>query len=129
MSKAHALRALRSRQFLVFIAGGVLSAIVDIGTMMLLVRSGFPLFVATSGGFALGLAVNYLYHARLTFDVSPRTASVARYLAIVGANYGLTLLFVFVAQALLGNALLGKVASLPAVAVNGFLLSKFWAFR
>lgn len=126
---ARALQALFSRQFVVFIAGGLLSALVDIGSMGFLLRMQAPVFTATSCGFLLGLVVNYAFHARMTFSAPSTVGSVVRFLVIVGINYALTLAFVLVFNAFLASPLLGKVASLPAVAVNGFLLSKFWVFR
>ena len=55
-------------------------------------------------------------------------STVIRFLVVVGINYLITILFVTVAYSTLGNALIGKIISLPFVAVNGFLLSKYWVF-
>jgi hypothetical protein len=41
----------------------------------------------------------------------------------------MTLAFVFVAQSLNFSAIAGKLMSLPFIAVNGFILSKYWAFK
>lgn len=117
------------RQFLVFVAGGLLSALVDIGLMQLLLGAGAAPLAAASAGFAAGLAVNYAFHARVTFAQLSRRDSLLRYLCVVAINYGVTLLMVALAQAWLDNPLTGKLASLPLVAANGFLLSKFWVFK
>ncbi|MES2161690.1 MAG: GtrA family protein [Pseudomonadota bacterium] len=117
------------RQFLVFVAGGLLTALIDIGLMQLALRAGLPSLTAASLGFAAGLAVNYAFHARVTFARLSRRHSMLRYLVVVAVNYGLTLLLVALAQALLGSPLAGKLISLPVVAANGFLLSKFWVFK
>lgn len=122
-------RLFLQRQFLLFVAGGVLTALVDIGLMQLALRAGVPSLAAASLGFAAGLAVNYAFHARVTFARLSNRHSMLRYLAVVAVNYGLTLLLVALAQALLANPLAGKLISLPVVAANGFLLSKFWVFK
>lgn len=117
------------RQFLVFVAGGVLSAAVDLGLMRLALQQGAAALPAASVGFVAGLAVNYLFHARVTFARLAARHTLPRYLCVVAANYGLTLLLVALAQALAGNPLAGKLISLPLVAANGFLLSKYWVFK
>jgi putative flippase GtrA len=123
------MRALFTRQFAVFVTGGGLSALIDIGAMLLLLRSGANLTAATSTGFILGLAVNYGFHARMTFRADPSTGSVLRFLTIVAINYLITLAIVLLVDGILGSPLVGKLISIPIVAVNGFLLSKHWVFR
>ncbi len=119
----------RQRQFLVFVAGGVLCALIDIGLMQLLIGAGVDYRAATSAGFAAGLLVNYAYHAKLTFGAQAGTRNFVRFLCVVALNYLLTMACVAVAVAWIGEALPGKLLSLPLVAVNGFLLSKYWTFR
>ncbi|KQQ87766.1 GtrA family protein [Massilia sp. Leaf139] len=116
-------------QFLVFIAGGGLSALVDIGLMQLLIVNGVAPLAATTAGFAAGLCVNYAFHARVTFKNVTSLRTLSRFLCVVGLNYLLTLGLVAVSVALLQQALIGKLLSLPLVAVNGFFLSKHWIFK
>ncbi len=116
-------------QFLVFIAGGVLSALVDVGLMQLLLMLGRPALSAASAGFVAGLMVNYLFHARVTFRQISSAGVVARYLTVVGLNYLITLAAVAVAHSLFALPLAGKLASLPLVAINGYLFSKHWVFK
>lgn len=117
------------RQFALFVAGGLISALADIGAMQLLIWRGIHYSLATSVGFALGLLVNYAFHATLTFRESGNASSFLRYLCVVGLNYAITLGCVALSVQLLGQALPGKIASLPVVAINGFVLSKYWIFR
>jgi putative flippase GtrA len=117
------------RQIAVFLAGGVLSALIDIGTMMLLLSAGAHHMAATSAGFGAGLLVNYAFHARVTFSGNASTASFTRYLCVVGLNFMLTLGCVTLSTALLDNPLVGKLLSLPLVACNGYLLSKYWIYK
>jgi putative flippase GtrA len=123
------LKLVLQRQFLVFVAGGVLSALIDIGLMQFLLLTGSAALGAASAGFAAGLLVNYAFHARITFRQLSTPATLARYLCVVAINYGITLLLVAAAAALGSMPLLGKILSLPVVAVNGFFLSKYWIFR
>lgn len=117
------------RQFAVFVVGGLLSAGVDIGCMMLaLKRTGDPVLAATVG-FIASLSVNYLFHAKLTFGTKTTAASAAKYLSIVGINYLITVIMVSAADHMFASPLGGKLASLPVVAVTGFVLSRMWAFR
>ncbi len=124
----------RHSQFLVYLAGGVLCAVIDIGVMQLLIGAGLNYQSATTAGFASGLLVNYAYHARVTFRAPSSTFRFARYLCVVAANYLLTMACVAAAVALLGephalSALIGKLVSLPLAACNGFLLGKYWIFK
>lgn len=114
---------------LTYLAGGVLSALVDIGLMQALILGGVGVYLATSVGFAGGLLVNYAYHAKVTFKSATGLQSFVRYLCVVAMNYLLTLSFVALSLALVDNALAGKVLSLPVIAVIGFLLSKRWIYR
>lgn len=123
------LRAFRQPQFLLYLSGGVLSALIDIGLMQLLLAGGLGVLTATSAGFLGGLLVNYLFHAHITFKQPRSRSSFVRYMCLVGANYLLTLLIVAIAVWLCGSALVGKLLSLPIIAANGFLLGKYWIFK
>lgn len=117
------------RQFTVFVVGGLLSMAVDVGLMQALIGWGVHYAGATTAGFAAGLAVNYAFHSRVTFSTNATPANFARYLCLVGVNYGLTMACVSLSVPLLGSALAGKLLSLPLVALNGFVLGKYWIFK
>lgn len=118
-----------SPQFLVFVAGGALSTLVDIGLLQLLLVNRVSAFSATTIGFLAGLVVNYAFHARVTFKNVMTPGTLARFLCVVGVNYALTLGCVEAATTLFQLPLLGKLVSLPLVALNGFFLSKHWIFK
>ncbi len=120
---------LLSRQFAVFVGGGLLCALVDVGLMQLLLTGGAASTAAASAGFGAGLLVNYVFHSRVTFNTTASPANFTRYLCVVGVNYLLTIGCVALAEANFDNPLLGKLLSLPLVAVNGYLLSKYWIFK
>lgn len=118
-----------NRQFLLFIIGGSVSAIVDIGIMQLMISRGVGHVSSATGGFFFGLLVNYAFHARLTFRAVTTFPTFFRFLSVVGINYFITIAFVSLSFSMIGNALIGKIASLPVIAINGFLLSKHWVFK
>jgi putative flippase GtrA len=117
------------KQFFVYVLGGVLCALIDIGAMEALIAAGQHYTFAASAGFAAGLAVNYWYHTKLTFQSNAHPANFARYLCVVALNYGLTLACVAASVAMADWALPGKIVSLPIVALVGFILGKIWIYR
>lgn len=117
------------RQFGVFLLVGLLCAVLDVGSMLGLMGMDFSPLVAASGGFALGLALNFLLHSRMTFNAQIHWRSLWRFLGVVALNYGITLTFVAVSTSWLDSPLAGKLVSLPVVAMNGFWLSRWWVFR
>jgi putative flippase GtrA len=117
------------RQFLIYVGVGVLSAIVDIGSMQALLWLAFDHRIAVTVGFAVGLVFNYLCHERFTFRAKRSTATFVRFAVLVLMNYGLTLLCVQLGVALLDSVLAGKLVSLPIIAANGFLWGRYWIFR
>jgi putative flippase GtrA len=117
------------RQFALFITGGLLCALVDVGLMQALIAGGIHFASATTAGFAAGLLVNYAFHSRVTFEAAATPFNFARYLCVVGVNYLLTMAFVSMSVALMGSPLAGKLVSLPLVALNGFVLGKYWIFK
>lgn len=123
------IKKLLSPQFGVFVLGGGLSAAVDIGLLQLLISQGAAVPVATTIGFLAGLCVNYAFHAKVTFKNVTSAATLRRFLCVVLVNYLLTLGLVTASVALVDSALVGKIVSLPLVAVNGFFLSKYWIFK
>ena len=119
----------RQRQFLLYLAGGVASALIDVGLMQFLIYSGVDYVAATTIGFVAGLVFNYGYHATVTFTAPPSGRSMGRYLAVVAMNYLFTLACVALSVHLVDMAVVGKLLSLPLVAINGFILGKHWIFK
>lgn len=118
-----------TRQFFIYVIVGVLSALIDIGTMQALLWLDFDYRLAVSVAFAIGLTFNYLCHERVTFRAKRSAGTIVRYGILVLANYGLTLLCVHLSVTHLDSVLVGKLVSLPLVAVNGFLWGRYWVFR
>lgn len=123
------LNTLLTPQFIIFVAGGVLCALIDIGIMQFLLANHYAPFAAASTGFLAGLLVNYAFHAKVTFKNVATPATFLRFICVVGINYLITIALVTLGVAWWQSALAGKIVSLPVVAINGFFLSKYWIFK
>lgn len=124
------LRSLASRQFLVYIIGGLISAFIDIGVLQLMVTMGISPWFAATAGFFVGLLFNFIFHANLTFRSTTSVQAFTQYLVVVGLNYSITILFIYVSFSILQQGVLpGKILSLPVIAANGYLLGKYWIFK
>ncbi|UZK03138.1 GtrA family protein [Venatoribacter cucullus] len=118
-----------SKRFIVYLAVGVVCAAVDIGLMKLFMFNGVNYLIAATVGFVAGLILNFFLHTWVTFNAQYSHSAFGRYLVVVFANYILTLISIAVFQYLVDMPVLGKLISLPVVAVNGFLLIKYWVHR
>lgn len=118
----------RSR-FFVYLAGGVLSAAVDIGSLQALLACGMPVLVAATVAFVAGLVVNYAWHARVTFSQGGNAASFVRYLCVVAMTYTMTIALVAGFDHAFGSPLAGKLVALPLASVAGYLLGKWWIYK
>lgn len=67
-------------QIVRFVVTGGLSAIVDLGLLLLLLKTGMPFAVAKSISFIVGTTTAYLINRRWTFKAEP---SRARFIAVV----------------------------------------------
>ncbi len=118
-----------TRQFLIYISVGLLTALVDISTMQTLLWLMLDHRIAVTIGFTAGVIVNYLCHERYTFRATRSPATLLRYAVLLLMNYGLTMLCVHLSVTYLDSVLAGKIISLPLAAVNGFLWGRYWVFR
>lgn len=117
------------RQFLIYLAVGVASAAIDIGLMQLLILLQVHYIIATTFGFSAGLAFNFILHSNITFKSNYSHGVLLRYLTVVVANYCITLLTVTFLETWMQMPVLGKILSLPLVAINGYFLSKHWIYK
>lgn len=115
--------------FLIYVGGGVLCAVIDIGLMQILVANMIDPVIAASAGFIMGLLVNYVFHAKVTFKNATTPVTFFRFMCLVALNYLITIVLVALAAQWLSYPLVGKLLSLPIVAINGFFLGKHWVFK
>jgi putative flippase GtrA len=116
-------------QFALYLSVGIICALIDIGLMQVCMTFEVDPLIAATVGFLAGLAVNFLLHTRFTFQSRCSGLALSRYLAVVFANYCLTLLMVWLGETVSGAALFGKFASLPLVAAVGYMLCRCWVYR
>lgn len=117
-----------SRQFLVFCAVGGISAIIDVGVMQFLIYSEFNYGLAASIGFGTSLVFNFICQAKLTFKAVSSLETILKFGCLLVMNYLVTMAFVIFSQHFFSQALLGKLFSLPVVAVNSFFWSRYWVY-
>lgn len=117
------------KQLISYIFVGVLSATVDIAAMQAMILCSYGYTVSTTTGFLLGLIVNYSFQMRFTFKSMHTPWGMFKFGIGVLSNYLITIAVVALSVWLIDNALIGKLLSLPLVAINGFLLSRYWIFR
>ena len=118
-----------SRQFIVFCLVGVISAITDVGLLLVLVYLGVPTYLAVTISFFFGLLVNIWLHATVTFQIRLTTQIKVRFLMVVLMNYLFTLGVVLLFEQVEGSYIVGKIISLPLVVIHGFLWSRLWVFK
>lgn len=118
-----------SRQVLVFLIVGCTSVVIDVGIMQTLIRAGVHYGLAASLGFSISLIFNFFCQAKITFRASSSFDTIFRFGCVVVMNYAMTMAFVVCSQRFFGEALFGKALSLPVIAVNSFLWSRYWVFR
>lgn len=118
-----------SKEVLMFVIVGIFCAFIDIGIMQLSIWFGLFYIAATTLGFAVGFIANFLLHNHVTFRKVYSHGALVRFASVVLINCFVTVVIVYLFQMALSMPLLGKLVSLPIVALNGFLLSKNWVYR
>lgn len=116
-------------QATVYIMVGIGSAVIDVGLTQLLLSFDVHYLTAVTFGFVVGLVINFLLHSHITFKEVYTLKTFARYILVVLFNFVLVLFFVQLFQNWLSLPILGKIISLPVVAVSGFVLSKYWIYK
>lgn len=120
-----------SRSLPRFLIIGVLSFIVDTGTLFLthgLLHMWLPL--ATTLAYATAFTVNFTLNRLWTFgSTAALTGQAARYIALTGVNYLITLLMVDGIAALGVSYLLAKVLSTAVIAGINYVAYRNWVFR
>jgi len=118
-----------SQQFIVFCFVGIFSTIMDLSILLGLVQLKVLPLIAVTISFMAGMLVNILLHAYLTFRTHLNNQRVVRFLMILCINYAFTLGTVLIFEQLGFNYLMGKIVSLPVIAIHGFLWSRLWIFK
>lgn len=120
---------LMKKQLFLYLSVGIICAFIDIAISRLLVNFGLYYGLAVSIGFTVGLVINYFLHLTLTFNAAGTKSTLAKYGVVVATNYLITILFSFISINIFGDFLIGKIISLPVIAINGFILGRYWVFK
>ena len=127
----HVPRVTSLDQFARYAAVGAVNTAVSLTSYSGLVASGMPYVAASGIGFLLGAATSYLGNRAWTFAATPTSHSSAapRYLAVLLLGLASDLVLIAALVDGLGMAKLpAQVVVMPLVAVQGYLLSRNWAF-
>jgi putative flippase GtrA len=130
-SSSAASASLVSATFVRYVAVGLLSLVVDAGTLWVLYElAHWQLWAATSAGFWLSFAVNFLVNKYFTF--SSRTGGrqqLVRYGVAVVVNYLANLGIVTGLVGLGVPAVVAKVFAVALLSLVNFVVYKRWVFR
>lgn len=116
-----------------YLVVGVISYGIDIGILSLCWRVfGAPLWLATSAGFWGSFAINFMLSRHWTFasraTVGTSRKQFVRYCALVGLNYGITVLAVTGLHHLGLGAILARTLVLAVLTLSTFVLYRRWVF-
>jgi putative flippase GtrA len=114
-----------------YIGVGVLSLVIDAGSLWLLYNVFHrPLWLATTTGFWLSFAVNFLVNKYFTFGARTNgTAQLLRYGVLVVLNYGANLGIVTGLAGLGVPAVAAKVFAVALLTGLNFIAYRRWVFR
>ena len=121
-----------TRELVRYVAVGVGNTIVTLASYSGLIAAGSPYVAASAVAFILGALTSYLGNRTWTFARTeiPHRIAAPRYLAVV--SLGLLTDVATIAALVDGLGapkLLAQVLVIPVVAMQGFVLSRLWAFR
>lgn len=117
------------KQICKFASVGIISTIVDVGILRFLLSISMGEYIAIALSYFLGVIVNYMLHGLYTFNYSLSKKSAYKYCAVILLNYLITNLIIYIFQKYSFNIIYSKMCSIPFIAINGFILSKYWIYK
>jgi putative flippase GtrA len=114
---------------MVYVIVGSVSAIIDLLTLRILLSLNTPQWPAVTIAFIAGFVFNLKSHALFTFVSAITKKSALRFTSLVGVNYLLTLAIIETLSNFSFTIITAKVISLPVIAISGYLLGRYWAFK
>lgn len=125
-----AIRVRTSGTFVRYVAVGVVSLVVDAGTLWLLYEvADQSLWLSTTAGFWLSFAVNFLANKYLTFGARAHgSRQLFRYAVLVGLNYLANLGIVTGLVSVGVAAVAAKVLAVAILSILNFVAYRQWVF-
>jgi putative flippase GtrA len=123
--------AIAAPQFARYAIVGALNTAVSIGAYSVLVAAASPYVIASGIGFLLGATTSYLGNRAWTFAATTTShgSAAPRYLGVMLLGLASDLVLIALLVDGLGVAKVpAQLLVTPAVAVQGYLLSRHWAF-
>jgi putative flippase GtrA len=119
------------RTFLLYVAVGLLTLGVDVGTLLFLYEVvGSSLWWATTAGFWLSFVVNFLGNKYLTFSMrTGGSRQLLRYGVVVTFGYLANLAIVIGLVSVGLSALVSKLTAVAILVVVNFVVYRIWVFR
>lgn len=119
------------RSATLYLVTGVTGFVVDFGLLVFFREvGGTPVWLATSAGFWVGLAVVFLVNKYVTFGVRHQGhVQLLRYLVLLGVNWLLTLAFVGLAVHVGVGYQFGKIIAVTAMTMWNYPAYRLWVFR
>ena len=117
------------RQAITYLGVGLLTAGVDVGLVFVFLKFNFQVLTSVSIGYIAGVLFNFLTQAIVTFNSNISGKKLLKYLTVVAINYFLTIIIVLIFKKLTCGPMIGKIFSLPIIAIIGFYLSKKWIYK
>jgi putative flippase GtrA len=117
------------RQAFKFTLVGIISTIADIGVLRILISLKADDVIAIGLSFFIGVIINYMLHGIYTFQSTLSRKSIVKYFAVIIMNYLITNLIIFTFKEYNYSIIYSKLISIPFIAINGFILSKYWIYK
>lgn len=123
-------KSIQINQLLRFLVIGGISVVLDyLSFLFLLHAMNASLFLANSIAYIIGFAFNFFGHAFFTYQMKPGLYTAVKYTVTAIVNYGLSLGIIFIGILFFPSPEFWKFISICVIAINGFLMGRFWIFR
>jgi len=123
-------KSIQINQLLRFLVIGGISVVLDyLSFLFLLNAMNASLFLVNSIAYITGFAFNFFGHAFFTYQMKPGLYTAVKYTVTAIVNYGLSLGIIFIGILFFPSPEFWKFISICVIAMNGFLMGRFWIFR
>lgn len=86
------------------------------------------MYASVSSSIA-GFYLNFFLHAKKTFKVETSLKNILKYLIVFLINTFLSFFIIYIFDIYYFLPFIGKIVSLPIIAILGYTLMNYWVFR